>query len=243
MRKINKKIILLSIILAAVLLSNSDMVYASTAVRKNYVNKNQVLIDTNKTAIENSLKNNDYNLFITTLKGLNINETVTTEQFAVLVNAYNLFKQDKKDEAIKLLQDNKVNPILIKFINNRPDLTVAQKEILKQASDLIKQGKIDEAKSLIKTAGLPEIPKNIGQKINKIENKANKDARKTAFETARELKKQGKIDEAKKVLKDAGIPDQIQDKIRPEFEKNSTTTGIKNQKVGFFQSLKNLFIK
>lgn len=242
MRKINKKIILLSIILATVLLSNSDIAYA-TSVKKGYVNKNQTLIDANKTAIENALKNNDYNLFVSTLKGLKINEVVTTDQFAVLVNAYNLFKQDKKDEAVKLLQDNKVNPVLIKFINNRPDLTVAQKEILKQASDLIKQGKIDEAKALIKTAGLPEIPTGLGQKINRVENKANKDAIKVAFDTARELRKQGKIDESKKVLKDAGIPDQIQDKIRPEFEKSSTATGDKNQKIGFFQSIKNLFVK
>jgi hypothetical protein len=234
MRKINKNIIMLSIILAAVLLNNSNIAYASS-VRRGYVNKNQTLMDTNKTAIENALKDNNYNLFITTLKDLNIDEVVTTDQFAVLVNSYNLFKQDKKDEAIKLLQDNKVNPILIKCINDRPDLTVAQKEILKQASDLIKQGKLDEAKALIKTTGLSDIPTGISQKIVKVENKANKEEWKNAFEQARDLRKQGKIDEAKKVLKDAGIPDQIQDKIRPEFEKNIAG--------GFFQSLKNLFIK
>jgi hypothetical protein len=244
MRRINKKIILLSIILAAVLLSNSDVIYAdSINTKKTYGNKNQALMDTNKTAIENSLKNNDYSLFTTTLRGLSINETVTTDQFAVLVNAYNLFRQGKRDEAIKLLQDNKVNPILIKFINNRSDLTVAQKEIMKQASVLIKQGKIEEAKSLIKTAGLPEMPVGISQKIIKLENKANKEEWKNAFDKSRELRRQGKVDEARKVLKDAGVPDQIQDKIRPEFEKNSTTTNFKNQKVGFFQSLKNLFIK
>jgi lipopolysaccharide biosynthesis regulator YciM len=234
MRKINKNIVLLSIILAAVLLSNSNIAHASS-IRRGYVNKNQTLIDTNKTAIEDSLKNNDYNLFVNTLKGLGINEVVTTDQFSVLVKSYNLFKQGNKDEAIKILQDNKVNPILIKFINNRPDLTVAQKDILKQASDLIKQGKIDEAKALIKTAGLPEMPLGISQKIVKVENKANKEEWKNAFDQARELKRQGKVDEAKKVLKDAGVPDQIQDKIRLEFEKNSPA--------GFFQSLKNLFIK
>ncbi len=236
MRTINKKIILLSIILAAAMVNNSN-IYAST-VKKSLVGKNHELIETNKTAIENALKNNDYNLFINTLKSLNINESITKTQFAVLVNAYALFKQDKKTEAIKLLEDNKVNPILIKFISNRPDLTVAQKEILKQVSDLIRQGKIDEAKALIKTAGLPETPLALGKKINKVENKVNKEEFKKAFDKARELKKEGKIDEAKRVLKDAGIPAKIQDKIRLEFDKSHKTV-----KIGFLQSFKNLFIK
>lgn len=236
MRTINKNIILLSIIIASVMVSNSN-IYA-TSVKKNFVNKNHELIETNKTAIENALKNNDYNLFVNTLKGLNINESVTQEQFAVLVNAYTLFKQNKVSEAVQLLKDNNVNPVLIKFINNRPDLTDVQKDTLRQASDLIKQGKIDEAKTLIKSAGLPETPVKIDKKINKVELKAKKDELKTAFEKARELKKEGKIDEAKKVLKDAGIPDNVQEKIRPEFER-----ALDNAKVGFFQSLKNLFIK
>lgn len=236
MRKINKKIILLSIILATVLLNNSDIYAASQ--KKGVVNKNHEIIEVNKIAIENSLKNGDYNLFINTIKSLGINETITNDQFNVLVSAYNLFKTNKKDDAIKLLQDNKVNPLLIKFINNRPDLTDAQKTILKNASDLIKQGKIDEAKALIKTAGLPEMPIKIDKKINKVETKAKKDEIKKAFDQARELRKEGKFNEAKKVLKDAGIPDSIQDKIRPEFDKT-----VKIQKIGFFQSLKNLFMK
>jgi hypothetical protein len=236
MRTINKNIILLSIIIAAAMV-NSSTIYANS-VKKSFVNKNHELIETNKTAIENALKNNDYNLFVNTLKGLGINEDVTQAQFSVLVNAYGLFKQNKVSEAVQLLKDNNVNPILIKFINNRPDLSDAQKEILKQASDLIKQGKIDEAKSLIKTAGLPETPVKIDKKINKVETKLKKDEIKKAFEQARELKKEGKIDEAKKVLKDAGVPDTIQEKIRPEFDR-----AVENSKVGFFQSLKNLFIK
>ena len=236
MRSINKNIILLSIIIAAVMMSSSN-VYANS-VKKSFVNKNHELIEVNKTAIENALKNNDYNLFVDTLKGLNINESVTQAQFGVLVNAYGLFKQNKVSEAVQLLKDNKVNPVLIKFINNRPDLTDAQKETLKKASDLIKQGKTDEAKDLIKNAGLPEMPVKIDKKINKVESKVKKEELKKAFDQARDLKKEGKIDEAKKVLKDAGVPDTIQEKIRPEFDKSSTTT-----KVGFFQSLKNLFIK
>lgn len=236
MRTINKKIILLSIILAAAMVNNSN-IYAST-VKKSLVGKNHEIIETNKTAIENALRNNDYTLFTNTLKSLNISEVITNDQFTVLVNAYNLFKQDKKIEAVQLLQLNKVNPILIKFINNRPDLTDAQKDILKQASDLIKAGKIEEAKTLIKTAGLPEAPKALGKKIQKIENKANKENVRTAFAQARELKEQGKLDEAKKVLKDAGIPDTIQDKIRPEFEKAASST-----KISFLQSFKNLFYK
>ncbi|MBC7767039.1 hypothetical protein H7Y21_03545 [Arenimonas sp.] len=238
MRTINKKIILLSIILAAAMVNNSN-IYAST-VKKSLVGKNHEVIQTNKTAIENALKNNDYALFTNTLKSLNIAEVITQDQFTVLVNAYNLFKQDKKNEAVQLLQLNKVNPILIKFINDRPDLTDSQKQILKQASDLIKVGKIEEAKALIKTAGLPEVPKSLslGKKIMKIESKANKEEFQKAFTQARELKELGKLDEAKKVLKDAGIPDSIQEKIRPEFEKSGTTTTI-----GFLQTFKNLFIK
>ncbi len=236
MRTINKKIILLSIILAAAMVNNSN-IYAST-VKKSLVGKNHEIIETNKTAIENALKNNDYALFTNTLKSLNISETITSAQFTILVNAYNLFKANKQNEAVKLLQDNNVNPILIKFINNRPDLTDTQKNILKQASDLIKAGKIEEAKALIKTAGLPETPKALGKKIIKVETKAAKQDLKKAFDQARDLKKEGKIDEAKKVLKDAGIPDAIQEKIRPEFEKMATST-----KVSFLQSLKNLFIK
>ncbi len=203
------------------------------------VNKNHELIEVNKTAIENALKNNDYNLFISTVKSLGVNEEISTSQFNVLVSAYNLFKNNKKDEAIKLLQDNKLNPILIKFINNRPDLTEAQKTILKNASDLIKQGKIDEAKALISSAGLPETPAKIDKKIVKVETKTNKEELRKVFDQARELKKAGKVDEAKKVLKDAGIPDQIQDKIKVEFDKTTTAGKVG----GFFQSLKNLFIK
>lgn len=240
MRKINKQIIILSIVLASVFVSNSNLSASSatSTMRKGYLNKNNSLIQMNKTAIENALKNNDYNLFTTTVKGFGITETITKEQFSVLVSAYNLFKSNKNAEAIKLLQDNKVNPVLIKFINNRPDLTDEQKTILKNASDLIKQGKIEEGKALIQTAGLPELPVKMDKKINKAETKAKKDEIKKAFDQARELRKEGKLDEAKKVLKDAGIPDSIQEKIRPEFEKNASST-----KVGFFQSFKNLFMK
>ncbi len=240
MRKINKQIIILSIVLASVFVSNSTLSASSatSTMRKNYSNKNNSLMQINKTAIENALKNNDYNLFITTLKGFGITENVTNDEFNVLVSAYNLFKSNKKAEAIKLLQENKVNPILIKFINNRPDLTDEQKTILKNASDLIKQGKIDEGKALIQTAGLPDMPVKIDKKISKAETKARRDEIKKAFDQARELKKEGKIDEAKKVLKDAGIPNSIQEKIRPEFEKNASST-----KVGLFKSFKNLFMK
>lgn len=237
MRKINRNIILLSIILASVFVNNSS-IYAATPVKKGLANKNHELIETNKAAFENALKNNDYALFISTLKGMGISENISTDQFAVLVNAYNLFKANKKDEAVKLLAANNVNPILIKFINNKPELTTAQKDTLKQAAELIKQGKIEEAKAIIKAAGLPDMPVSINKKIDKVETKAKKEEIKKAFDEARELRKQGKLDEAKKVLKDAGIPDQIQEKIRPEFDK-----GNKSEKVGFFQSLKNLFIK
>ncbi len=236
MRKINRKIILLSLILATAMVSGSNI--NASSVKKSYANKNYELIETSKNSIELSLKNNDYDLFINTLKGLSINETVSRDQFSVLVNAYNLFKQNKNAEAVQLLKDNKVNPVLIKFINNRPDLTEKQKEILKQASDLIKQGKTDEAKELIKNAGLPEYPAKIDKKINKVETKVKNNELKAAFEKARQLKKEGKIDEAKKVLKDAGIPETVQEKIRPEFEKNNT-----DEKIGLFQSFKNLFIK
>lgn len=235
MRTINKKIILLSIILAAVMVNNSN-IYAST-VKKSLAGKNHEIIESNKTAIENALKNNDYALFTTTLKSLNINEPITNAQFTVLSNAYSLFRANNQSAAVKLLQDNNVNPVLIKFINNRPDLTEGQKEILKQASDLVKSGKIEEAKVLIKTAGLPEVPKVLGKKITKVEAKAKKQDLKKAFDQARDLKREGKIDEAKKVLKDAGIPDAVQEKIRPEFEKMGTGT-----KVSFLQSLKNLFV-
>ncbi len=241
MRKINKQIIILSIVLASVFVNNSNISAgtATSTLKKGSLNKNNSLIQTNKTAIENSLKNNDYNLFITTVKSFGIKEDITKEQFNVLVSAYGLFKSNKTGEAVKLLQDNKVNPILIKFINNRPDLTDAQKNILKQASDLIKQGKIDEGKALIKTAGLPEMPVKIDKKINQVELKAKRNDIKKAFDQARELRKQGKLDEAKKVLKDAGVPDTIQDKVRPEFEKTASTT----KKIGLIQSVKNLFIK
>lgn len=227
-------------VLASVFVSNSSLSAnsATSTMRKNALNKNNSLMQINRTAIENALKNNDYNLFTNTVKGFGIKEDITNDQFKVLVSAYTLFKSNKNTEAIKLLQDNKVNPILIKFINNRPDLTDDQKTILKNASDLIKQGKIEEAKALIKTAGLPEMPIKIDKKIAKVETKTKKDEIKKAFDQARELKKEGKLDEAKKVLKDAGIPNSIQEKIRSEFEKTASST-----KIGFFQSFKNLFIK
>jgi hypothetical protein len=218
--------------------SNVSASSATSTLKKGPMNKSNALMQINKTAIENSLKNNDYNLFLSTVKSFGITENITNDQFNILVSAYNLFKSNKNAEAVKLLQDSKVNPILIKFINNRPDLTDDQKTVLKNASDLIKQGKIEEGKALILTAGLPEIPAKIDKKINKVEAKAKKDDIRKAFDQARELRKEGKLDEAKKVLKDAGIPDSIQEKIRPEFEKNATTT-----KVGLFQSFKNLFLK
>ncbi len=235
MRKVNKQIIILSLILATVFLNGTN-VSANTAVKRGYVNKNQELVQS-KNDIETALKNNDYNLFTQTLKKLNINDSITNEQFTVLVNAYKLFKENKQAEAVKLLKDNNVNPILIKFINNRPDLTDAQKEALKKASDLIKQGKTEEAKAIISAAGLPTVPKNIDHKINKIENKANKEDIKKALDKARELRKEGKLDEAKKVLKDAGVPDQIQDKI------HFASTTVKDKKTGILQTIKNLFVR
>jgi hypothetical protein len=76
------------------------------------------------------------------------------------------------------------------------------------------------------------------KKINKFEAKAKKNEIKKAFDQARDLRKEGKLDEAKKTLKDAGVSDLIKDKVRPEFEKTSSTT-----KSGLFNSFKNLFIK
>lgn len=240
MRKINKQIIILSIVLASVFVNNSTLSANSSTstIKRGNANRNNSLMQTSKVSIENALKNNDYKLFIDTIKSFGINENITNDQFNVLVSAYNLFKSNKNSEAVKLLQDNKINPILIKFINNRPDLNDAQKDILKNASDLIRQGKIEEGRALIKNAGLPEMPNKIDKKINKIENKARRDEVREAFDQARDLRREGKNDEAKKVLKDAGIPDSIQDKIRPEFEKKATST-----KVSFLNSFKNLFIK
>ena len=240
MRKINKKIILLSFILATIFL-NSSNIYASnnstSTLRRGNMAKNQNSMQESKDAIENALKNNNYNLFINTLKKININDNITPDQFTILVNSYNLFKSGKQQEAVKLLQDNKVNPVLIKFINNRADLTDAQKNILKKASDLVKQGKIDEAKALLKANGLSEIPPALDKKINKMENKHQKEELKETLDKVRELKKDGRFDEAKKLLKDAGVPNNIQDKIA------FASTNIKDKSVGFFQSIKNLFIK
>jgi len=173
MRRVNKKIIMLSIILSTVFLSSSSIYATSTStlgIRRSVISKNHDLIQESKNSIENAFKNNDYDLFTQTIKKLNINDSISKEQFGVLVNAYNLFKNQKPAEAIKLLEDNKINPVLIRFINNRPDITDAQKDILKKASDLIKQGKTEEAKNLMINAGLPSVPKFIDKKINKIEN-------------------------------------------------------------------------
>lgn len=235
MRKVNKQIIILSLILATVFL-NSNSVSANSGIKRGSVNKNQELVQ-GKNDIETALKNNDYNLFIQTLKKLNINDSITNDQFTILVNAYKLFRDNKQDEAVKLLKDNNVNPILIKFINNRPDLTDSQKEALKKASDLVKQGKIEDAKTVISSAGLPDVPKQINKKINKAEFKADKDELKKALDKARDLRKEGKLDEAKKVLKDAGVPDQIQDKI------HFASTTLKDKKTGILQTIKNLFIR
>lgn len=235
MRKVNRKIILLSLILATVFLNNSN-ISANASVKKGYINKNQEVIQNTKDAIETALKNNDYDLFIQTIKKLNVNDAITRGQFDVLVKAYTLFRSGQQSEAVKLLQDNNINPILMKFVNHRSDLTDSQKEILKKASELVKQGKTEEAKSLISTAGLTTIPKVIDKKINKLENKINREDIKKALDKSRELKKEGKIVEARKVLKDAGVPDHIQDKINVA----STT---KNKNVGIFQTIRNLFIK
>lgn len=239
MRKINKQIIILSIVLASVFVSSQGVSAnsVSSGARKGYLNKNHSLMQVNKTAIENSLKNHDYNLFINTLYGLGINESITNNQFDILVSAYNLFKANKNSEAVKLLQDNNVNPVLIKFINNRPELTDDQKNILKNAYDLIKQGKIEDGKEMLKTAGLSDIPMKMDKKINQIELKAKKEEVRKVFNQVRELKKAGKFDEAKKILKDADIPDFVKDGVYAEEKPVDTV------KTGLFNSFKNLFIK
>lgn len=239
MRRVNKNIILLCFILATVFLNTNDVLASrnfSTST-KNQLYKNDSLMRDSKDAIEKALKENNYTLFIESLNKINIKESITSDQFAILVNAYNLFKNNKQSEAVKLLQDNKINPILMRFINDRAELTDTQKEIIKQANDLIKQGKISEAKSLLEKAGLKDIPMGIENKINKAEIKANKNDLKEALEKARILKSEGKIDEAKKVLKDAGVPDQLQDKV------NMASTTNKDNKSGFFGALKRLFLR
>ncbi len=243
MRRVNKKIILLSLIIATVFLNNSDILAnaTSSAARRSGANRNLELMQEGRIAIENAFKNSDYDLFISTIKKLNINDNITKDQFAILVKSYNLFKDKKQNEAIKLLQDNKINPVLMKFINNgNMNLTDAQKEVLKKASELVKEGKVDEAKAIIQSAGLPGVPVKIDKKINKIQAKEAKEKReelKKAFDKARELKKEGKFDEAKKVLRDAGIPDNLQDKI------NVASTTEKKRNLGILQSIKNLFIR
>ncbi len=240
MRRVNKNIVLLCFILATVFLNTNDVLAARSFATstKNQLHKNDGLMKDSKDAIEKALKENNYTLFTESLKKINIAESITNEQFSVLVNAYNLFKDNKQNEAIKLLQDNKINPILMKFINNRAELTDAQKETIKQANDLIKQGKLSEAKLLLENAGLKDIPIGIEKKINKAEIKANKDDLKEALEKARILKSEGKIDEAKKTLKDAGVPDQLQDKVNI-----ASTTINKDKKTGFLGALKRLFLR
>lgn len=80
-------------------------------------------------------------------------------------------------------------------------LTEAQKTAIQQAHELRKQ-----ADEILKNAGLPVHPIGRGMFFKHIE---LSDEQKAVLEQAKQLREEGKADEAKALLKDAGLPEMM----------------------------------
>ncbi len=163
----------------------------------------------NREAFESALDSGDYATFKTlTSTHPRFDDIEITEAiFNKLVEAHTLRKNGDKAGAEKIMTElglKKPDHEHMKgFFQN---LTDAQKETLKQAKALTDAGKPEEAKKLLTDAGI-KIPEYKGLFVEGAHPRfANlTDAQKEVMKQARTLIKQGKMDEAKKLLDDAGI--------------------------------------
>lgn len=163
----------------------------------------------NKIAIENALDSGDY----TTFKNLTSGNTqlgnieITQEIFLKLVEAHRLRKAGDKVGAEKIMTELGLkkpdHARMERFFQN---LTPTQKEILAQAKALADAGKTEEAKVLLTNAGI-KIPayKGVFMRGTHPRFAHLTEAQKTAMKEARTLIKDGKFEEAKTLLNNAGI--------------------------------------
>lgn len=163
----------------------------------------------NKVAIENALDSGDYATF-KTLTATNHQfdgVDITQEIFLKLVEAHKLRKSGDKAGAEKIMIELGLKkPELEHMKGFFQNLTDTQKETLKQAKALTEAGKPDEAKKLITDAGI-KIPKHKGPISAGTHPRFTHltDEQKAKMKQARTLIKEGKNDEAKTLLNNAGI--------------------------------------
>lgn len=188
------------------------LVFVGTASLPFFVSAAQVTNNKtrpNKTAFESALDSGDYTTFKDIVSTGNRFEGVeiTEEIFLKLVEAHRLRKAGDKVGAEKIMTElglKKPNHDHMKgFFQN---LTDAQKEILKQARALADAGKTEEARVLLTNAGI-KIPEHKGPFVEGAHPRfANlTDAQRAIMKEARSLIKDGNVDEAKALLKNAGI--------------------------------------
>ncbi len=163
----------------------------------------------NKEAFETALDSGDY----TTFKTLSSNHPrfddieITEAIFNKLVEAHKLRKSGDKVGAEKIMTELGLKkPDYEHMKGFFQNLTDAQKETLKQAKVLTDAGKPEEAKKLLTDAGI-KIPEHKGPFLQGAHPRFEHltDAQKTIMKEARALIKDGKLDEAKKLLDTAGI--------------------------------------
>lgn len=163
----------------------------------------------NRVAIENALDSGDYATFkdLTATGQRFEGVEITEEIFLKLVEAHKLRKAGDKVGAEKIMTELGLKKPdhgrMGKFFQN---LTDTQKETLKQARALADAGKPEEAKILLTNAGI-KIPEHKGPFVEGAHPRfANlTDAQKNVMKEARTLIKDGKLDEAKALLTNAGI--------------------------------------
>jgi soluble cytochrome b562 len=167
-------------------------------------------IKPNNVALEAALDSGDYAAFKKLTDGQTLPPgapTLTEEIFLKLVEARKLQKSGDKTGAEKIMTElglKKPNHDHMKgFFQN---LTSAQKETLKQAKALTDAGKSEEAKKLLTDAGI-KIPEHKGPFVEGAHPRFAHltDAQKTTMKEARALIKEGKLEEAKTLLSNAGI--------------------------------------
>ncbi len=177
-----------------------------------------------------ALTQGDYPSFTKALLNAGVTESVSEEQFSVMVSAFAKVKAGDIAGAQKSIMDAKLSPLLHRLImGQKASLTEAQKTALKNAGDLLKQGKKEEARVILEAAGLTNLVEPI---------KSDRSLEiKSALEKAKTLRAEGKTEEAKTVLKDAGITQKAEAKMEHEMNVDKK----ENTKAGIFQRLKHFF--
>ncbi len=163
----------------------------------------------NKIEIENALDAGDYVTFKNLAStGYRFEDVEITQAiFNKLVEAHKLRKSGDKVGAEKIMTELGLKkPHYGRMEGFFQNLTDAQKETLKRAKALTDAGKPEEAKKLLTDAGI-KIPEHKGPFLQGAHPRFEHltDAQKTIMKEARALIKDGKLDEAKKLLDTAGI--------------------------------------